>query len=107
VDEIIRTGGVQRPYIGVRPQHLSSAAARQAGLSVPAGAAVVDVVPDSPADKAGIRRGDVIVRLGGEDITEETPYLNLLVKQRPNSTIPVTVLRDRRELTVDVAVGLR
>lgn len=107
VDEIIRTGKVQRPYIGVRPQHITEELARQNGLPIQGGALVLDVVPDSPAARAGIRANDIITRLGGAEITEDTPYLNVLLKQRPNSTVPISIFRGGRELTVDVEVGLR
>lgn len=107
VDEIIRTGKVQRPYIGVQHKQLTSDLARQNNLPVQNGAVVLDVVPNSPADKAGIKRNDIIVKVGTLDITEDTPYLNVLVQQRPNTTVPVTYVRAGKETTVDVAIGLR
>lgn len=107
LEAILRTGRVPRPYIGVQHQQVTDAIARQLGLAVQNGAAVIDVVPDSPAAKAGIRRGDVITKLAGMEITESQPYLNVLLKQRPNSTVPVTLMRGNRELTVDVTVGER
>ena len=107
IDEIIRTGKVQRPNMGLRAQHITEEVARQMGLSIPAGAGVVEVTPEGPAAKAGLRAGDVITRLGSIDITEDTPFLNALLKQSPNSTAPVTYLRAGRETTVDVTIGAR
>ncbi len=107
VDEIIATGKVQRPNIGITHKQITEEIARQSGFPVSAGAAVLDVVPNSPADKAGIRRGDVLTKLGETEITEDVPYLNILRKLQPNSTAPVTLLRSGREITVDVAVGVR
>jgi S1-C subfamily serine protease len=107
VEEIIRQNGkVPRPYLGITPRHITEEMARQAGLPVPSGAQVVEVAADSPAARAGIRRGDIIIRLAGADVTEETPFITLLAKQRPNDTIPVTFLRGGREMTVDVTVAL-
>jgi S1-C subfamily serine protease len=106
-DEIIRTGKVQRPYIGVQHRQLTPEIARQNGLPVQNGAVVLSVVENSPADKAGLRRNDIITRVAGTEITENNPYLNILVKQRPNSTVPVTYVRGGRETTVDLTIGLR
>ncbi|MBI2761414.1 MAG: trypsin-like peptidase domain-containing protein [Chloroflexi bacterium] len=107
VDEIINTSKVQRPYIGVTHQQITAELARQNSLPVPGGAFVVDVVTESPADKAGIRKSDIITRINQQEISDEMPYLNVLIRQTPNSTVPVTILRAGREMTVDVTIGLR
>lgn len=107
VDEIIRTGKVQRPYIGIVHQEITQALARQNNLSVQNGAAVLDVTAGSPADKAGIRRGDIITKMGGTDITEDQPYLNVLLQQRSGTTVPVTFVRNGREMSADVAITTR
>lgn len=106
-DEIIRTGKVVRPYIGVQHQQITAAIARQSGLPIQNGAAVIGIIPDSPAAKAGIQRGDILTRMAGDDITEVNPYLNILVKQQPNSTVPITLLRNGKEVSVDVAISAR
>lgn len=106
-DAIMNNGRVARPYVGIQHQQVTEAVARQAGLSVPGGAIVLDVIADSPAARAGIRRGDVITKLAGVEITEDMPYLNVLVQQHPGATVPVTLLRGGREMTVEVTVGER
>lgn len=107
VDEIIRSGKVQRPNIGIVHRQITAEIARQVNLPVENGVMVDDLIPESPASKAGIRRGDIITKLAGVEITEEMPYLNILVKQRPNATVPVTLLRAGREVTVEVTIALR
>ncbi len=107
VDALIRTGKVERPYIGIVHQQITDQIAQQNNLPVRNGAAVVQVTPGSPADKAGIRPGDIITNLAGTDITEDNPYLNVLVKQRPGTTVPITVLRNGRSMTMDVAITTR
>lgn len=107
VDEIIRTGKVQRPYLGIQHQLITPDIARQYGLPVQAGAYVVDVVPESPAAKAGIRPRDIIVRIDKMEIAEDMPYLNILAKLQPNTTVSIAFLRGGREMTADVTVGVR
>jgi 2-alkenal reductase len=107
VDEIIRTGKVARPYLGIQHQLITPEVARQYGLPVQNGAFVVDVVPESPAAKAGIRPRDIIIRIDKMDIAEDMPYLNILAKLQPNTTVPIAFLRGGREMTTDVTVGVR
>ena len=107
VDELMKGGKVLRPYIGIQHQQITAQVARQNNLPVTNGAVVLDVVSDSPAARAGLRRGDIILRLANTEITEEMPYLNVLIRQKPSTSVPVTYLRGGRETTVDLAIGQR
>lgn len=107
VDEIIRTGKVARPYLGIQHQQITPDLARQYGLPVQNGAFVVDVVPESPAAKAGIRPRDIIIRIDKMEIAEDMPYLNILARLQPNTTVSIAFLRGGREMTADVTVGVR
>ncbi|MER3419517.1 MAG: 2-alkenal reductase [Chloroflexota bacterium] len=107
VDEIIRTGKVTRPYLGIQHQLITPELARQYGLPVQNGAFVVDVVPESPAAKAGIRPRDIIIRIDKTEIAEDMPYLNILAKLQPNTTVSIAFMRGGREITADVTVGVR
>ena len=104
VDEIITTGKTERPYVGTVHRQLTEELAQQTRLPVAEGAVVIDVLADSPAAKAGVQKGDVITRLADVTISDDVPYLNILSKQRPNSSVPVTLLRGGREmrLTLDL-----
>lgn len=107
VDQLIRTGKTERPYVGIVHRQITPDLAQQTRLPVQEGVVVLDVVSDSPAAKAGLQKGDVITKLADQEITADYPYLNVLAKQRPNTTIPVTVLRGNRELTLTLQVGAR
>ena len=63
--------------------------------------------PSEETIAADLRFHHELVRMAGSDISEDMPYLNVLLKQRPGMTIPVTVLRGGRETTLDVIVGQR
>ncbi|MEV1009005.1 trypsin-like peptidase domain-containing protein [Streptomyces sp. NPDC049881] len=60
----------------------------------PAGAAIVDVTDDGPADRAGLRPGDVIVRVGGEDVTDVVSLAEALAAQRPDDRVKLAYVRD-------------
>ncbi len=107
VGEIIRTGKVARPYLGIEHRQITPDVARQNGLPTQNGAYVTDVTPESPAAKAGIRPRDIIIRINNTDIAEDLPYLNLLAQQQPNATVPISFIRNGRETTVDITIGLR
>ena len=75
-----RTGRFSRPYLGVKYKMISQ---RLAILNeVPEGAYVVDVIPGSPADKAGLQRGDIIVKVNGEAVREKNGGLVKLIQKR-------------------------
>lgn len=106
-DEIIASGKVQRPYVGIEHRQITSENVRDSGATVPKGAFVVNVESGSPAAKSGLQRGDIITRLGGQDISEDNPYLYVLIKQKPNQSVPLTFIRNGKETTVDLTIGLR
>jgi Peptidase family M28/PDZ domain/PA domain len=72
-----------------------------------AGVRFADVRADSPADKAGLKRGDVLVKFGGKPIRTLYDFTFALRSHRPGDKLPVTVIRDGKEVTVDVELGRR
>jgi len=107
VDQIINNGKTDRPFVGIVHQTLTAEQAQRARLSVSGAAAVVDVIENSPAAKAGVQKGDIVTKIADLEINDNLPYLNALVKQKPNTTVPVTLLRNGREIRVDMEVTLR
>jgi S1-C subfamily serine protease len=74
---------------------------------VPNGVLLSGVGPDSPADEAGIRAGDVIVGLGTHDVADLQGLTDALRAHRPGDTVELRYLRDGREDTVTVTLGSR
>jgi S1-C subfamily serine protease len=108
VSQIIQNGKTDRPFVGIVHQTISAEQAQRARLPVTNGAAsVVDVVENSPAARAGVQKGDIITKLADFDINDDQPYLAALVKLKPNTTVPLTVLRGGREVQVDLEVVAR
>jgi len=104
VDQIREHGGVVRGWMGVAVQAVTPELARSFGLHGAEGALVADVVPGGPAAKAGIARGDVIVRWGDRPVQRSRDLPFMVALTPPGTRVPVTVLRDGKERTVDVAV---
>ncbi|MGB9724065.1 MAG: S1C family serine protease [Chloroflexia bacterium] len=69
------------------------------------GARVERVLPDTPAEEAGLRPGDVIVAVNGERITPERSLADLLARYRPGDTVTLTVRRDNERLEIQVRLG--
>ena len=108
-NQIIRNGEVVRGWLGVntseRNQDLSPALARMFGVE--RGAFVDEVIPDSPAAKAGIRSEDVITRWGNTPITGFKQLSRVVGNTPPGQDVPVTIVRERKEMTVTVRTEKR
>ncbi|MDR0996989.1 MAG: Do family serine endopeptidase [Zoogloeaceae bacterium] len=105
MDAILRSGQVVRGWIGVEAQEITPELAESFGLPETQGALIAGVVRGSPADKAGILPGDVLIAVGGHPINDPQGMLDQIAGQTPGTTVPLTILRgqERRELTVDIA----
>ena len=106
-DQLIETGKVSSAYLGVETTDLSPEDAERFGLPVESGAIVGQVEPGSGADAAGVRRGDIIVRLGDDPIDNAGDLFGALRDYQPGDTVELTVVRDGEELTLDVTLGER
>ncbi|HET6370753.1 MAG TPA: DegQ family serine endoprotease [Nitrospiria bacterium] len=105
MESLIKTGKVVRGWFGISIQEVTPGLAKQFGLSEPKGVLVGDVLPKSPAERAGIKRGDVILKLNGEEV-ENTGQLRNLVAEAPvGSKVKVDLFRDKQEKEVEVTIG--
>ena len=114
MDQALKGEALSRPWIGVRFVAIDKQLQQDRSLSVDAGALVTTtggtgpaITPDSPADKAGLKDGDVILSIDGTTIDQEHPLDALLVQFAPNDTITLNVLRDGTTVQVKVKLGTR
>jgi Do/DeqQ family serine protease len=105
--QLIDHGQVHRGMIGVTIQPVTSDIASSLGLSQVRGALVNSVQSGSPADKAGIRRGDVITAVNGAAIKDSNNLRNDLAQMAPGTTAKLTVIRDGKDQTFDVTIAER
>jgi len=104
VKQLRAHGETRRGYLGVRPQKVSNAIAKSYGLDEPHGALIRTVVKDSPADKAGLQRGDLITELGGEKLESSRLLSRRIADAKIDSKLKVTYIRKRKTKTAEVTV---
>ena len=105
VDDIIESGSVIRPWIGIAMQELTPELRSQFGVEQ--GVLVSDVVEGDPADKAGIKPGDVITNVGDTPVASPHDLQFAVLKYNPGDKIPVTLLRDGKQKQVKVVARER
>jgi S1-C subfamily serine protease len=109
VDELVRRGHLPRAYFGVGTQQvrLNEALRSRLGTRQRTAVIIVDVQADSPAARAGLLIGDIIVALGGASITEPTDLRAVLRPQHVGETLTASVVRGGEPRDVPVSVGER
>ncbi|WP_312513719.1 Do family serine endopeptidase [Massilia sp.] len=107
LESIVEHGAVVRGWIGIESQDITPELADSFGLAKRSGAIIAGVVRGSPADRAGIMPGDILVAVAGEKVSDTSDMLNLIARLEPGAKTPMTILRKRREATLDVTVGRR
>ena len=105
MDNIIKHGKVIRGWFGVSIQNLTKDLAEHFGVKDGQGALVSDVMKNSPAEKAGIKRSDVIIAYNGKKVADATALRNLVADTPPGKTADVTVIREKVEKVLKVTVG--
>lgn len=107
MDSIIGSGSVVRGWIGVEPQDITPELAESFGLSRKSGAIIAGVQKGGPADRAGLRPGDILVAVEDKPVTDTTEMLNLIAQLVPGKRSKMTIMRKSTESTLDVMVGKR
>lgn len=107
LEDLVTRGMVIRPFIGIRYDSLDPAYVRQLNLPVNEGIIIVDVVPGTAAERAGLRVRDVIIAVGGERVTNSEDFVRAIDGMEVGDVLVFTVVRDGREMVVRVQVGER
>ncbi|KND58320.1 Outer membrane stress sensor protease DegQ, serine protease [Candidatus Paraburkholderia schumanniana] len=107
LESIITTGTVMRGWIGVEPQDVTLEIAESFGLDQKSGAIVAGVLQGGPADKAGIKPGDILVSISEDTITDTTRLLNVVAQIKPGTSVKVHLMRKNKEMDVNVMIGKR
>jgi serine protease Do len=105
VDQLRTTGKVTRGWLGVSIQPLGPDLRQALGLGDTEGALIADVIPKSPAEAGGLKRGDVVIAIEGKPITEPGQLSRTIATMSPGATAQLRVVRDGKERTVDIKVG--
>jgi serine protease Do len=105
MDQLVTRRRVIRGYLGVTVQDLTPAVARGLGVSADRGVLVADVTPGSPAQRAGLQRGDVITAIDGKAVDDSGHFRNIVAGTAPGSRVRLTVVRSGAQQIVEVAVA--
>ncbi len=105
MEQLIDHGKVIRGYLGVRIRDIDENAANVLGLKDLKGSMIDQVEEGFPADKAGIKTGDIIVKLNGEDILDSGDLQKKIAATAPGTVVTLTIVRDEKEKKIDVKLG--
>jgi len=122
MEQLIETGRVRYAWVGITTQTVTPGLARRFDLPAESGAAVQRVIEESPADKAGLRQGDEVKRIGdlsictggdvivaidGTRIATSEDVVRAVIERLPGETVRFTVVRDSEQRIVEVVLGER
>ncbi|MBN1272547.1 MAG: DegQ family serine endoprotease [Candidatus Aminicenantes bacterium] len=107
MEDLISKGKVTRGYVGLVPQDINEDLAKALNLSDTMGVLVGDVDRGGPADKAGIKRGDVILEFDGKKVENSTALRNVAALDKPGTAVKVGLIRDGKKMEVTVTLGER
>jgi len=107
MESIISTGSVTRGWIGVEPQDMTPEIAESFGLEAKEGALIAAVVQGGPADKAGVKPGDVLISVDGQAISDTTALLNAIAQLKPGAEAKMKVVRRGKPAELTVMIGKR
>ncbi|MEC9343300.1 MAG: Do family serine endopeptidase [Pseudomonadota bacterium] len=105
IDQLIEYGETRRGWLGVQIQTVTEEIAETLGMDKARGALVGDVVRDGPADRAGIKPGDVVLKFDGKDVEEMRDLPKIVADTPVDKQVDVVVLRKGEEITVETIVG--
>jgi S1-C subfamily serine protease len=107
MDGIIATGSVVRGFIGVQGQEITPDLAESFKLPGASGVLIAGVEPQGPADRAGVKPGDVLVAVGGKPVADPQAMLNAVAALRPGAKVPLALKRQGKDVQVDVEIARR
>jgi serine protease Do len=107
MEDLIKTGKVSRGYLGIQIKSLDEGLAKQFKIPDTSGALVDDVTPGGPADKAGIKNGDVIRQLDGQTVEGSGQLTAMITNMNPGTEVKLDIIRDGQPVTIRLKLGER
>ncbi len=107
MEQIIATGSVTRGWVGVEVQDLTPELVESFRLVDANGVLIANVVDGGPAQRAGVKAGDVLVEVAGKPVADTSTMLNIVAAVQPGNTATLKLLRNGRPMTLNLTVGKR
>ncbi|GAB4372570.1 MAG: DegQ family serine endoprotease [Calditrichia bacterium] len=105
VNDILKYGEVRRGLLGVEIGPVDNTVANAVGLSRPIGALIQRIEPNSPAEKAGLQQGDIILKVDGSEVVSVNDLQIKIARRSPEEKVNLEVWRDRRKTNIQVILG--
>jgi len=105
MDQIMDHGKVNRAYLGIMVQDVTPGIATAMGLKDMKGVLIGDVTPSGPAQKSGIKRGDIILDVNGSPVADSRELRNTISMMKPDATVKLRILRDGNQSDMNVTLG--
>ena len=107
MEQIVRQGSVTRGWIGIEAQDMTAELAESFKLKNLSGSLIAGIIKGSPAEKAGLRSGDVLLEINGHQILDSSNMLSLISELKPNKQALLRVSRNQKEINIPVMIGRR
>ncbi|MGQ9607865.1 MAG: S1C family serine protease [bacterium] len=104
-DDLIRYGKIERGWLGIYIEPVEDGRIKKAGIESVKGIIVKQVFDNSPAEKAGIVKGDIIIKFNEQRVTSVLEFTRLIADSKPGSTITLTIIRGNKTQTINIEVG--
>lgn len=106
-EQIIAQGNVTRGWIGIEAQDITPELAESFRLKRPQGALIAGVLRNSPADRAGLRAGDILLAIEGKPVIDSGTMLNLIAALKPNQRAMIQIARSEAIINLPIVIGKR
>lgn len=107
MEDLIYEGKVIRGWIGVNVQEISPSSREAYGIKEGGGVLVSEVYKDQPADKAGVKRGDIITSINNSSVEDPNDLRNIVASFRPGTEVPITVIRNKNKVKLKIKITER
>ncbi len=107
MEQIATHGSVVRGWVGIEAQDVTDELAESFKLAESKGALISGVLRDSPADRAGLKAGDILMKIGGKPVADAENMLNLIAALKPNEKVTLAIVRNGENKNVEVVIGRR
>lgn len=107
IERLMKGQAIERGYLGVQIQPWTDDLIKEFGVAKGRGELIASVQPDGAAAKAGMRQGDVVMKVNGQDVTPDQTLSYLSANLRPGVSVPIEVLRNGKPVTLRVTPGTR
>jgi serine protease Do len=104
VDQLVRYGETRRGWLGVRLANPNRATAERAGFSGEGGAVITRITPNGPAEAAGLRSGDIVLRFNNRDVSDSRALTRMVGEAQVGAQVPVEIVRDGQRMTLTATI---